>query len=395
MRQRYVDLIVNDEAREMLELRARVVRSVRESLWKRGFIEVETPMLQPIHGGANARPFVTHINAYDMRLYLRIAPELYLKKLLVGGAPKVFEMNRNFRNEGADATHNPEFTSIEIYDAYGDYDTMRVLTRDLIIEAAIAAWGKPVIRRPLPDGGYEEVDISGDWAVMTLHEGISSKLGVEVTPGTDLEELRDLCRNHDIPFDPSWDADQVTLEMYEHLCESTTKMPTFYKDFPHQGLAADPAEAFGSAGCRAVGPGGVRGRTGHRLHRADGPDRAARSAHGAVVARGRGRRGGDGARRGLPAGAGVRHAARRRAGDGHRPAHHLPDRAEHSGDAAVPDRAAGPEVVTLREAGRPSLPEVRLTPATCVTPEDGESTRGPRFAQDLGPGWPRYFARWS
>ena len=232
VRQRYVDLIVNDEAREMLELRARVVRSVRESLWKRGFIEVETPMLQPIHGGANARPFVTHINAYDMRLYLRIAPELYLKKLLVGGAPKVFEMNRNFRNEGADATHNPEFTSIEIYDAYGDYDTMRVLTRDLIIEAAIAAWGKPVIRRPLPDGGYEEVDISGDWAVMTLHEGISSKLGVEVTPGTDLEELRDLCRNHDIPFDPSWDADQVTLEMYEHLCESTTKMPTFYKDFP-------------------------------------------------------------------------------------------------------------------------------------------------------------------
>ena len=107
VRQRYVDLIVNDSSREMLELRSRVVRSVRESLWRRGFLEVETPMLQPIHGGANARPFTTHINAYDMRLYMRIAPELYLKKLLVGGAPKVFEMNRNFRNEGADATHNP------------------------------------------------------------------------------------------------------------------------------------------------------------------------------------------------------------------------------------------------------------------------------------------------
>ncbi|MCB0915953.1 MAG: bifunctional lysylphosphatidylglycerol synthetase/lysine--tRNA ligase LysX [Actinobacteria bacterium] len=232
VRQRYVDLIVNDEARQMLELRSRVVRSVRESLWRRGFVEVETPMLQPIHGGANARPFITHINAYDMRLYMRIAPELYLKKLLVGGAPKVFEMNRNFRNEGADATHNPEFTSMEMYDAYGDYDTMRVLTRDLIIEAAIAAWGRPVIRRPLPDGSYEEVDISGEWAVMTLHEGISSKLGVEVDPGTPLEELRELCRTHDIPFDPGWDADQVTLEMYEHLCEESTTMPTFYKDFP-------------------------------------------------------------------------------------------------------------------------------------------------------------------
>ncbi len=232
VRQRYVDLIVNDESRQMLELRSRVVRSVRESLWRRGFVEVETPMLQPIHGGANARPFVTHINAYDMRLYMRIAPELYLKKLLVGGAPKVFEMNRNFRNEGADATHNPEFTSMEMYDAYGDYDTMRELTRELIIEAAIAAWGRPVIRRPLADGSYEEVDISGEWAVMTLHEGISTKLGVEVDPGTPLERLRELCREHEIPFDPGWDADQVTLEMYEHLCEETTTMPTFYKDFP-------------------------------------------------------------------------------------------------------------------------------------------------------------------
>jgi lysyl-tRNA synthetase class 2 len=232
VRQRYVDLIVNDESRQMLELRSRVVRSVRESLWRRGFVEVETPMLQPIHGGANARPFVTHINAYDMRLYMRIAPELYLKKLLVGGAPKVFEMNRNFRNEGADATHNPEFTSMEMYDAYGDYDTMRVLTRELIIEAALAAWGRPVIRRPLPDGSYEEVDISGEWPVMTLHEGISAKLGAHVDPGTPLEQLRELCRDHQIPFDPGWDADQVTLEMYEHLCEESTTTPTFYKDFP-------------------------------------------------------------------------------------------------------------------------------------------------------------------
>ena len=232
VRQRYVDLIVNDDARAMLELRSKVVRSVRESLWRRGYLEVETPMLQPIHGGANARPFTTHINAYDMRLYLRIAPELYLKKLLVGGAARVFEMNRNFRNEGADATHNPEFTSLEMYDAYGDYDVMRVLTREIILEAAEAAWGRPVIRRPLPDGSFEEIDISGEWPVRTLHEAISEALGVQVDPGTDLERLRQLCREHDIPFDPDWDADQVTLEMYERLCEESTKMPTFYKDFP-------------------------------------------------------------------------------------------------------------------------------------------------------------------
>ena len=232
VRQRYVDLIVNPEAREMLELRSLVVRSVRESLWKRGYLEVETPMLQPIHGGANARPFVTHINAYDMRLYMRIAPELYLKKLLVGGAPKVFELNRNFRNEGADATHNPEFTSMEMYDAYGDYETMRVLTRELMLEAADAAFGRPVVRRPLPDGSYEEVDISGEWKSITLHDAVSEKLGTGIDPGTSLERLQQLCREHDIPFDPGWNADQVTLEMYEHLCEATTTLPTFYKDFP-------------------------------------------------------------------------------------------------------------------------------------------------------------------
>ena len=115
------------------------VRAVREYLAGRGYLEVETPMLQPIHGGANARPFVTHINAYDMRLYLRIAPELYLKRLMVGGVEKVFELNRNFRNEGVDATHNPEFTMLEAYEAYGDYDTMLTLMQEMIQHAARAA----------------------------------------------------------------------------------------------------------------------------------------------------------------------------------------------------------------------------------------------------------------
>src|SRR4029077_19348296 len=126
VRQRYLDLVIRPDARNVLRSRSAAVHSVREQLIGRGFLEVETPMLQPVHGGANARPFTTHINAYDMRLYLRIAPELYLKRLMVGGAERVFELNRNFRNEGADATHNPEFTMLEAYEAYGDYDTMQL-----------------------------------------------------------------------------------------------------------------------------------------------------------------------------------------------------------------------------------------------------------------------------
>src|SRR5204862_7387040 len=123
VRRHYVDLIVSPESREVLRIRSNAIHSLRTSLHGRGFLEVETPMLQPVHGGANAKPFVTHINAYDMRLYLRIAPELYLKRLLVGGLDRVFELNRNFRNEGADATHNPEFTMLEAYQTYADYTT--------------------------------------------------------------------------------------------------------------------------------------------------------------------------------------------------------------------------------------------------------------------------------
>ena len=231
-RQRYVDLIVNDSSREMVALRSTAIRALRESLWRRDFLEVDTPMLQTVHGGANARPFITHINAYDMRLYLRIAPELFLKRLLVGGVEKIFEVNRNFRNEGADTSHNPEFSSLEIYDAYGTYETMRVLTRDLILEIATAVYGEPVARRPLPDGGYEEIDLSPDWPTMTVHEGVSHKIGEEVTVDTPQEVLRAHAARLNIPMDPAWDASQCLLELYEQLCEDTTTFPTFYLDFP-------------------------------------------------------------------------------------------------------------------------------------------------------------------
>jgi lysyl-tRNA synthetase class 2 len=188
---------------------------------------VETPILQRVHGGANARPFITHSNAYDMRLYLRIAPELFLKRLAVGGVERVFELGRDFRNEGVDATHNPEFTMLEAYEAYGDYVSMRALTRDLVLAAAIAAHGAPVARR-----GDVEVDLSGEWPVVPVYEAISLALGEKIAPDTSLERLRELARSASVPVQPSWDAGHVVLEMYERLVESQTVEPTFYTDFP-------------------------------------------------------------------------------------------------------------------------------------------------------------------
>jgi len=228
VRMRYVDLIVNPSARQLAELRASVTRAIREELHSRGYIEAETPMLQTLHGGANARPFVTHINAYDMRLYLRIALELYLKRLMVGGMEKVYELGRNFRNEGADATHNPEFTMLEAYEAYGDYTTIGALTRSLILSAARAGLGGTVVRRP--DGS--EHDIGAEWPSVGVHEAVSLALGEEVTPDTGEDQLRKLAGQAGIALEPSWNAGQVLLELYEHLVEARTVLPTFYRDFP-------------------------------------------------------------------------------------------------------------------------------------------------------------------
>jgi lysyl-tRNA synthetase, class II len=228
VRQRYVDLIVNPATRRTAEIRSAVIRSLREELHARGFLEVETPVLQPVHGGANARPFTTHINAYDLDIYLRIALELYLKRLLVGGIEKVFELGRNFRNEGADATHNPEFTMLEAYEAYGDYNTIGTLTRELIQAAAVAALGTTVLRRA--DG--TEFDIAGEWPSKTVHGAVSEALGEEVTPDTSEEQLRKLCAQVGVPAEPGWNRGQILLEMYERLVERQTVGPTFYRDFP-------------------------------------------------------------------------------------------------------------------------------------------------------------------
>jgi len=228
VRQRYLDLIVNPQARKMAEVRAAVTRSVREELHARGYLEVETPVLQTLHGGANARPFATHMNAYDMELYLRIALELYLKRLVVGGIERVYEIGRIFRNEGADSTHNPEFTMLEAYEAYGDYNTIATLTRELLQAAASEALGGTVLHRA--DG--TEIDIAGEWRQATVHWSLSEAIGEEVTPDTSLDALRKLAASAGVELKPEWGPAQVTLELYEHLVESRTVEPTFYRDFP-------------------------------------------------------------------------------------------------------------------------------------------------------------------
>jgi lysyl-tRNA synthetase class 2 len=233
VRTRYVDLAVNTESRELITARSTVLRAIRQTLFDKGFIEVETPVLQQIHGGATARPFVTHINTYDMDLYLRIAPELYLKRLCVGGVERVFELGRAFRNEGVDFSHNPEFTLLEAYQAHADYLVWIDGCRELIQNAAQAANGAQIVMRPRPHtDSLEPVDISGVWRVKTVHDAVSEALGERVDADTDLARLRKLCDTAGIPYLRRWDAGAVLLELYERLVESRTEQPTFYIDFP-------------------------------------------------------------------------------------------------------------------------------------------------------------------
>ncbi len=236
VRARYVDLAINPAARDLIRARSEILRSIRETLFAKGFLEVETPILQQIHGGANARPFQTHINAYDLNLYLRIAPELYLKRLCVGGVERVFELGRAFRNEGVDFSHNPEFTLLEAYQAHADYRVWIDGCRELIQNAAVAANGSMTVMRPVSDAGAGEglhpVDISGQWAVKTVHGAVSEALGEDVNPDTDVATLRRVCEKAGIPYLSHWDAGALVLELYERLVEGTTEAPTFYTDFP-------------------------------------------------------------------------------------------------------------------------------------------------------------------
>lgn len=229
VRQRYVDLIARPAARDTVRLRAALMRSLRAEMHGRGFLEIETPMLQTIHGGAAARPFVTHMNAFDIELYLRIAPELFLKRAVVGGVERVFEINRNFRNEGADSTHSPEFAMLEAYEAYGDYNTMAALTKDLVQVAANDVLGGTMVT--LPDGA--EYELGGEWADLSLYGSLSEQLGEEVTPETSLAELTRWAAKHDIAIDPARASHGKLVEqLWETLVGHHLVAPTFVRDFP-------------------------------------------------------------------------------------------------------------------------------------------------------------------
>ncbi|MBM7787733.1 bifunctional lysylphosphatidylglycerol synthetase/lysine--tRNA ligase LysX [Tenggerimyces flavus] len=232
VRLRAVDLAIRPEARTIFHQRSLAVSAVRDVLRSTGFLEVETPMLQPVHGGANARPFRTHINAYDMPLYLRIAPELYLKRLLVGGAERVFELNRNFRNEGADATHNPEFTMLEAYQAYGDYESMQPLIRSLVLAACEAVHGSTKVSHAMPDGSTVWVDLAEPWADVTVHDAVGAALGASISPSTPVTELRSLGAAAGVALDVEASHGSAVLELYDKLVEPRTVSPTFYRDFP-------------------------------------------------------------------------------------------------------------------------------------------------------------------
>ncbi|MGY1610076.1 MULTISPECIES: lysine--tRNA ligase [unclassified Geodermatophilus] len=228
VRRRYVDLIVRDEARRTVRQRAAVVAALRAGLTARGFLEVETPMLQTVHGGAAARPFRTHMNAFDLDLYLRIAPELFLKRCIVGGLEKVFEINRNFRNEGADSSHSPEFAMLEFYEAWTDYAGVARTTRELVQESCAALFGDHTARHH--DG--TEIDLSGEWPQVPLYSLVSDAVGEEVTPETPVEHLRALAERHDVGVDPAWLPGKVVEELFEALVQDSLQAPTFVVDYP-------------------------------------------------------------------------------------------------------------------------------------------------------------------
>ena len=234
VRQRYVDLIVRPEARAVARQRIAVVRAIRNALQRRGFLEVETPILQTLAGGAAARPFATHSNALDIDLYLRIAPELFLKRCVVGGFDKVFELNRVFRNEGSDSTHSPEFSMLETYQTYGTYDDSAVVTRELIQEVADEAIGTRHLQ--LPDGSVYDID--GEWASIQMYPSLSAALGAEITPQTSVDRLRAIADRLgreiglEIPDDRGYGHGKLVEELWEHTVGNTLTAPTFVKDFP-------------------------------------------------------------------------------------------------------------------------------------------------------------------
>lgn len=228
VRKRHLDLITRQSARDMIRIRAAVMRSIRRTFEEREYIEIETPVLQALHGGAAARPFTTHINAYDEDLYLRIATELYLKRAVVGGVDKVYEIGKNFRNEGADSSHSPEFTALEAYEAYGTYDTMAELTKSLIQNAAQDVFGTLTVT--LADGS--EYDLGGEWASLDLYGSLSEALGEEIMVETPRERLVAIAEQHGVKVKDYAVNGKIVEDIWEELVGNTLYAPTFVRDFP-------------------------------------------------------------------------------------------------------------------------------------------------------------------
>ncbi|AIY02161.1 Lysyl-tRNA synthetase (class II) [Arthrobacter sp. PAMC 25486] len=226
VRRRYVDLIVRDKAREQVRMRSAIVKAIRDTLHGEDFIELETPILQLIHGGASARPFHTHLNAFDQPMTLRIALELYLKRAVVGGIDKVFELGRIFRNEGVDSTHSPEFTMLELYEAYGDQFTMAQIMQRMILAAADAVGSRTITTE------RGDINLDGEWPWLPVYQGLSDGVGVEITPETTAEELRAIAEKHDVSIDLDWDAEKLVVELFGEIVEPTIIQPTFICDYP-------------------------------------------------------------------------------------------------------------------------------------------------------------------
>lgn len=226
-RQRYVDLIANPEVRGVFETRFRIIAAIRRYMESEGYLEVETPMLQPIPGGATARPFITHHNALDMPLYLRIAPELYLKRLLVGGFERVYEINRSFRNEGMSPRHNPEFTMLEAYQAYGNMQSMMNLTEGIITHAAREVLGTVEFEYQ-----GQSVSLVSPWRRATMAELVSEVVGSPVSVHTPFAELSALCETHNIVPEKEWGSGKLLAELFEALVEHTLVEPTFVTMYP-------------------------------------------------------------------------------------------------------------------------------------------------------------------
>lgn len=226
IRQRYLDLMVRQEARDIVVKRAKITQMVRDVLNNHGYIELETPILQLVHGGASARPFETHLNAFDQNMTLRIATELFLKRAAVGGLERVYEIGRVFRNEGIDSTHSPEFTTLECYEAYADQFVMAERMQEIIMTCADAL------------GVYEietdkgTIDLRGEWKWLSVYPGLSEAVGQEITPETPADTLREIAQKHEIQIDPKWDAEKLVVELFGEIVEPTLLNPTFVYDYP-------------------------------------------------------------------------------------------------------------------------------------------------------------------